>query len=122
MSIVFTFTGNVTINVSGATTIALPGILAEDPPAFVAVGEGSGGASPATSHSEPESEDKSQLLTLLNDPNYRFRKISTLADSIGRDESDTEDLLRELGARQEDSNDELWGLKSRVGESKRGSY
>lgn len=123
-NIVFNFTGAVTINVSGATTIALPGQPA-DASAFVAgpaFGLG-GNPSPLADKPvpvavDPHAEDKAKLLELLNDPKYRFRKIGTLADAIDASESDTEELLETIGARQEDTNDELYGLISRVGPGK----
>jgi len=121
VSIVFNFSGPVTIHVSGAATIALPA----DAPAFVAGpavgGEGSGIGHAATSHSEGDSR-KDKLTELLNDPKYRFRKIGTLADAIGEDEDTTVELLESIGARQERDNEELWGLTSRVGQPKGDSY
>lgn len=110
--IVFNFTGPVTIEVSGATTIALP--TSGDAPAFVA---GPVAASKPGPMAEIDSR-KDKLRELLNDSNYRFRKIGTLAEAIDASESETEELLESIGARQEQNNDELWGLISRVGESK----
>jgi len=116
MSIVFNFTGPVTIQVSGPTTIALP--AGESPFALAPATAPAPVAVEVPVASDPDAEDKAKLLELLNDPQYRFRKIGTLADAIGRDESDTEELLETIGARQEDTNDELYGLISRVGPGK----
>lgn len=121
--IVFNFTGPVTIEVSGHTTIALPaGESPFAPPANDAqlaervsqvVGE------QVSENDIVTSRNKGKLTELLNDTQYRFRKIGTLAEAIGEDESTTEELLREIDARQEDTNDELWGLISRVGEGRK---
>jgi hypothetical protein len=113
--IVFNFTGNVTIQVSGASTIALPAQTAFAPPASVG-GEGDTTDKPFAF--DRDAEEKAKLTELLSDSQYRFRNIGTLADAIGRDEEDTESLLHVIGARQEANNSELWGLKSRVGEAK----
>jgi len=62
---------------------------------------------------------KRRLRRALESEEYRWRSVSTLARLIGRTEEETRELLLELDARpslKPGSNEELWGLVSRVGE------
>ena len=59
---------------------------------------------------------KNLLRTMLNDPSYQWRGITTLARSIGADEQKTREFLISIGARASTgAGDELWGLVERVG-------
>ena len=53
------------------------------------------------------------LTTLLNDPKWNWRNLSTLQHVIGSDEETTKRLLLELGARASEDGKPIWGLVSR---------
>lgn len=57
------------------------------------------------------------LQSMLNDPTYEWRKLSTLARAVGASEEKTRELLISIGARGSAASDadELWGLTTRVG-------
>ncbi len=121
MSIVFNFSGNVTIHVSGAGNVAL---TADAPaPAFVAGIEAPAAVeAPAASPAIDGDARLAKLRELLNDQRFKFRKLETLANAIGEDDDTTVELLESIDARQEKNNEELWGLTSRVGEARSTGY
>ena len=57
-----------------------------------------------------EDTQKSRLREMLEDPEHEFRKLSTLAHTIGADEVHTKRLLIELGARASTDGQPLWKL------------
>jgi hypothetical protein len=58
---------------------------------------------------------KATLRELLQDPDFRWRSIGTLARSVGASEDATRDLLVSIGARASvGPGEEMWGLRSRV--------
>jgi hypothetical protein len=71
-------------------------------------------------------EPKDALRALLESRSYKFRNIETLCRRVGEpaglDQDEVEELLVEIGARQSRRDDDLWGLKSRVGEGYARSY
>jgi hypothetical protein len=58
---------------------------------------------------------KTTLAAALHDSRFRFRTITALAESIGQPESYTVELLRDMGARQEQNRAHLWGAVDVVG-------
>lgn len=60
-----------------------------------------------------EAAAKVLLKDLLEMPDWRWRKLATLANVIGADEGTTRRLLIEAGARGSMRNGALWGLTSR---------
>jgi hypothetical protein len=58
---------------------------------------------------------KKILRPMLDDPRWKWRKLTTLAQSAGLGEQETRDLLIDMGARPSTgSGPEAWGLISRV--------
>jgi hypothetical protein len=70
-------------------------------------------ASSAPFDFRPQHRDK--LAAALHDSRFRFRSIGALSKAIGMPEAYTVALLQELGARQEQSNPQLWGAVDVVG-------
>lgn len=58
---------------------------------------------------------KRALKKVLSNPKYSFRSIERCEEATGLDHETTVGLLYAVGARPAYRNDELWGLKSRVG-------
>jgi len=56
---------------------------------------------------------KDLLLEMLNDPEYKWRRLDTLMHVIGADEKRTKALLLEIGARASEDGQPLWGLTKR---------
>jgi len=56
---------------------------------------------------------KEILKTMLHHPQYRWRKLSTLANAVGLEPAETRLLLLELGARGHMKAGTKWGLVSR---------
>jgi hypothetical protein len=63
-------------------------------------------------------QQKTTLAAALHDSRFRFRTITALAESIGQPESYTVELLRDMGARQEQNRAHLWGAVDVVGTSR----
>jgi hypothetical protein len=60
-------------------------------------------------------QQKTKLAAALHDSRFRFRTITALAESIGQSETYTAEVLREMGARQEQNRAHLWGAVDVVG-------
>lgn len=57
---------------------------------------------------------EAQLRKLLQDPNYKWRKSETLCKKLGVTGAELEPLLEAVDARASKTDDELFGLRSRV--------
>jgi len=56
---------------------------------------------------------KGLLERMLKDKRWTWRRLSTLSHVIGADETTTQTLLIEIGARASEDGSEIWGLISR---------
>jgi hypothetical protein len=64
--------------------------------------------------SEKLDETRRELLKrMLSGDRYKWRSLTTLADSIGADEETAARLLLEIGARRSMTSNNSWGLISR---------
>lgn len=62
---------------------------------------------------ESEESAKALLKELLEVPEYKWRKIDTLANVVGTNQATVRRLLLEIGGRGSVKNGSLWGLISR---------